>query len=105
MNGNQPRDFTPDDFPALGGQGSGQNQNPNQSSDHSHQPPPGLNGFHHNTMDHSSQQQQQQHRQNLLGSIQQPGTPGMLNIGAQARNVHPGFQQTQSEAEKQRVSY
>jgi CCR4-NOT transcription complex subunit 2 len=41
----------------------------------------------------------------LLGSIQQPGTPGMLNIGAQARNVHPGFQQQpQSEAEKQRVS-
>jgi CCR4-NOT transcription complex subunit 2 len=39
----------------------------------------------------------------LLGSIQQPGTPGMLNLGAQARNVHPGFQQ--SEAEKQRVSF
>lgn len=90
-NGSQSRDFTPDDFPALGGQASAQNQ------DHSH--PPGLNGFQHT-------EQSTQHRQNLLGSIQQPATPGMLNIGAQARNVHPGFQQqTQTEVEKQRVSY
>lgn len=92
-NGNQPRDFTPDDFPALGGQAQGSSQN----QDHPH--PPGLNGFQHT--DHTTQ-----HRQNLLGSIQQPGTPGMLNIGAQARSVHPGFQQqTQSEAEKQRVRF
>lgn len=99
-NGTQPRDFTPDDFPALGGQAQTQGSS-NTNPDHPHPPPPGLNGFQHNTTDHSTQQQ---HRQNLLGSIQQPGTPGMLNIGAQARNVHPGFQQTQSEAEKQRVS-
>lgn len=96
-NGNQPRDFTPDDFPALGGQSqtSSQNQDP---QNHPHTQPPGLNG---NGFDHST------HRQNLLGSIQQPsGTPGMLNIGAQARNVHPGFQQQgQAEAEKQRVSF
>lgn len=91
-NGPQTRDFTPDDFPALGGQ----TQASSQSTDHSH--PPGLNGF-------QQTEQSAQHRQNLLGSIQQPGTPGMLNIGAQARNVHPGFQQqTQTEAEKQRVS-
>jgi CCR4-NOT transcription complex subunit 2 len=89
-NGNQARDFTPDDFPALGGQA----QTSTQNQDHSH--PPGLNGFQHTD---------QQHRQNLLGSIQ-PGTPGMLNIGAQARSVHPGFQQqTQTEADKQRVSF
>lgn len=100
-NGNQPRDFTPDDFPALGGQAQTQGSS-NTNPDHPHPPPPGLNGFQHSTTDHSAQQQ---HRQNLLGSIQQPGTPGMLNIGAQARNVHPGFQQTQSDVEKQRVSY
>jgi CCR4-NOT transcription complex subunit 2 len=98
-NSNQPRDFTSDDFPALSGQSQVQTQG-SSNPDHSHPPPPGLNGFQHTT-DHSTQQQQ--HRQNLLGSIHQPGTPGMLNIGAQARNVHPGFQQ-QSEAEKQRVS-
>lgn len=92
-NGTQTRDFTPDDFPALGGQTQGSSQ----STDHSH--PPGLNGF-------QQTEQSAQHRQNLLGSIQQPTTPGMLNIGAQARNVHPGFQQqAQNDAEKQRVSF
>ncbi|KAJ3807683.1 hypothetical protein EV368DRAFT_75674 [Lentinula lateritia] len=55
---NQTRDFTPDDFPALGGQSQSQN---NQDSSLPH--PPGLNGF------------DQQHRQNLLGTLQ--GTPGM----------------------------
>ena len=95
-NGNQPRDFTPDDFPALGGQSQTSSQNQDPQS-HPHSQPPGLNG---NGFDHST------HRQNILGSIQQPsGTPGMLNIGAHARNVHPGFQQQgQTEAEKQRVS-
>ncbi|KAF8230044.1 hypothetical protein L208DRAFT_139018 [Tricholoma matsutake] len=83
------RDFTPDDFPALGGQSQAQGQTLQNSQDNqSH--PPGLNGF----ADLS-----QQHRQNLLGSLQ-PGTPGMLHLG-QSRNVHPGFQQGQTEAEKQ----
>jgi CCR4-NOT transcription complex subunit 2 len=102
---NQPRDFTADDFPALGGQvhppSQGQTQNPpppNQSQE-SHPHPPGLNGFQHS--EHS-----QQHRQALLGtlgsSVLQQATPGMLNLGpTQARNVHPGFQQGQTEAEKQ----
>ncbi|KXN82816.1 General negative regulator of transcription subunit 2, partial [Leucoagaricus sp. SymC.cos] len=100
-NANQPRDFTPDDFPALGGQSqshnqnSSHNQNPGQES-HSH--PPGLNGFQHS--DHS-----QQHRQNLLGALSgniPPGTPGMLNLGGtQTRNVHPGFQQGQGDVDKQ----
>lgn len=98
----QTRDFTPDDFPALGGQSqplqqtrdSLQNQLLNQET-LSH--PPGLNGF--------QPSDQQQLRQTLLGAhgtgLQQ-GTPGMLNLGpTQSRNVHPGFQQGQSEAEKQ----
>jgi CCR4-NOT transcription complex subunit 2 len=95
-NSSQPRDFTPDDFPALGGQPQSQSQTQNQSSqDSSHPHPPGLNGFQHN--DHS------QHRPNLLGSLGGGlQTPGMLNLGpTQTRNVHPGFQQSQSEAEKQ----
>jgi CCR4-NOT transcription complex subunit 2 len=88
-SGNATRDFTPDDFPALGGQPQPQGQN--QSSSHDNQShPPGLNGF----ADPS-----QQHRQNLLGSLQ-PGTPGMLHLG-QSRNVHPGFQHGLTEAEKQ----
>ncbi|KII91068.1 hypothetical protein PLICRDRAFT_80682, partial [Plicaturopsis crispa FD-325 SS-3] len=91
-NASQPRDFTPDDFPALGQHG----QPGSQPSSDTPQPP-GLNGFQQG--DHS-----QQHRQNLLGSLGNgvSQTPGMLNLGpAQARNVHPGFQQGQTEAEKQ----
>ncbi|GLB38599.1 putative NOT2 / NOT3 / NOT5 family protein [Lyophyllum shimeji] len=95
----QTRDFTPDDFPALGGQTqtptqNGQNQSSSQDSQ-SH--PPGLNGFQH------ADPSQQQHRQNLLGGLGgnlQPGTPGIMNLG-QSRNVHPGFQQGQTDAEKQ----
>lgn len=99
VNANQTRDFTPDDFPALGGQSQASLQPTATQENHSH--PPGLNGFQHT--DHS---QQQQHRQNLLGAltgVMPQGTPGMLNLGpAQARNVHPGFQQqVQTEAEKQ----
>lgn len=102
-NANQTRDFTADDFPALGGQSQSQNQNlsHNQSTgqeNHSH--PPGLNGFH---SDHS----QQQHRQNPLGGLGAsipPSTPGALNPGAtQARNVHPGFQQGQGDVDKQQL--
>jgi CCR4-NOT transcription complex subunit 2 len=38
----------------------------------------------------------------LGSSVLQQATPGMLNLGpSQARNVHPGFQQGQTEAEKQ----
>ncbi|CCM03738.1 uncharacterized protein FIBRA_05884 [Fibroporia radiculosa] len=104
--GNQPRDFTPDDFPALGGQNqSSHQQQPSQQQAQqqgSESHPPGLNGF--------QQHGDQQHRQTLLGSLtggtqtpsmgsgQQQQQPGLLNIG-QARNVHPGFQ---SDAEKQR---
>jgi CCR4-NOT transcription complex subunit 2 len=103
-SGNQPRDFTPDDFPALGGQShtnqnqsASQNQNSNQESiPH----PPGLNGF--------QPQEFQQRSRTLLGELTggiPQGTPGMLNLGPQARNVHPGFQQNQTESDKQqRVS-
>ncbi|KAH9480383.1 General negative regulator of transcription subunit 2 [Psilocybe cubensis] len=97
LTGAQTRDFTPDDFPALGGQApsnqtrdSLQNQLSGQEN-LSH--PPGLNGF-------PPSEQQQQLRQNMIGNLQQ-GTPGMLNLGpTQSRNIHPGFQ-VQSEAEKQ----
>lgn len=104
--GGQTRDFTPDDFPALGGQSqTAQTRDPSNHSstpDLSH--PPGLNGF-----QQQQSEQQQQLRQNLLGAQSgglQQGTPGMLNLGpTQPRNVHPGFQQAQTEAEKQqRVS-
>ncbi|KAG6829795.1 hypothetical protein H0H92_003450 [Tricholoma furcatifolium] len=92
-NATQARDFTPDDFPALGGQPqtsapNGQAQTPSQESQ-SH--PPGLNGF--------QISDPQQHRQNLLGTLGS-GTPGLLNLG-QSRSIHPGFQQGQAEAEKQ----
>ncbi|KAL0064315.1 transcriptional regulator [Marasmius tenuissimus] len=88
---NQQRDFTADDFPALGGQSQSQGQGQNQDATHSH--PPGLNGFQHS--EHS-------HRQNLLGTLSGLGTPGLLNLGPQqARNVHPGFQQNHTDAEKQ----
>ncbi|KZT28743.1 hypothetical protein NEOLEDRAFT_1128937 [Neolentinus lepideus HHB14362 ss-1] len=94
--GNQPRDFTPDDFPALSG---GQAQQPSQPAQDSH--PPGLNGF---SQQHSGEQQ---HRQALIGSLtsSQPSQvgqgqqqPGLLNLG-QSRSIHSGFQ---SEVEKQR---
>ena len=98
----QTRDFTPDDFPALGGQSqpSQQARDPLQNqllNQEGLAHPPGLNGF--------QPSDQQQLRQTLLGvhgtGLQQ-GTPGMLNLGpTQSRNVHPGFQQGQSEAEKQ----
>lgn len=98
----QTRDFTPDDFPALGGQSQSSQQNRDSLHNQllnqeplSH--PPGLNGFQPSDLQHI--------RQTLLGThgngLQQ-GTPGMLNLGpTQSRNVHPGFQQGQSEAEKQ----
>ncbi|KAI0354802.1 hypothetical protein OH77DRAFT_1504491 [Trametes cingulata] len=92
--GNQPRDFTAEDFPALGGQSQAtqqQSQQAQQTSTDGH--PPGLNGFQH---------ADQQHRQNLLGSLTggTPGQqPGLLNLG-QTRNVHPGFQ---SDSDKQRT--
>jgi CCR4-NOT transcription complex subunit 2 len=99
-SGNQPRDFTPDDFPALGGQSQNQSGSQNQSVNQDSIPhPPGLNGF---------QQDFQQRGRNVLGDLSggiSQGTPGMLNLGPQARNVHPGFQQNQTESDKlQRVS-
>ncbi|KIL67760.1 hypothetical protein M378DRAFT_101272 [Amanita muscaria Koide BX008] len=94
------RDFTPDDFPALGGQSQAQSQSSSQTQNaaqDNHAHPPGLNGFSHS--DHS------QHRANLLGALSgnhHQSTPGLLNLGAvQARNVHAGFQQGQTESEKQ----
>jgi CCR4-NOT transcription complex subunit 2 len=100
--GGQARDFTPDDFPALGGQ-TQTTQQTRDPSNHSSTPdlshPPGLNGF--------QPPEQQQVRQNLMGAQSgglQQGTPGMLNLGpTQPRNIHPGFQQAQTDAEKQRV--
>ena len=99
---NQTRDFTPDDFPALGGQSQGtqQNRDPQTSTQESLSHPPGLNGF---------QPSEQQLRQNLLGahSVGLPqSTPGMLSLGpTQSRSVHPGFQgQTEAEKQQQRVS-
>jgi len=103
-NLHQTRDFTPDDFPALGvgnavqqGQAA-QHQSrdgPNATNgDNALSHPPGLNGF---------QTSEQQLRQNLLGPHStglQQNTPGLLNIGPTHRNVHPGFQ-GQGEAEKQ----
>ncbi|KAL4249812.1 CNOT2/3/5 family protein [Abortiporus biennis] len=82
----QQRDFTVDDFPALGGQ-----QQPSQTQGQTQQTsapdghPPGLNGF---------QQHNDQHRQTLLGSLSSgQQQPGLLNL-TQARG---GFQ---SEADK-----
>ncbi|TFK93279.1 hypothetical protein K466DRAFT_642904 [Polyporus arcularius HHB13444] len=93
LSGSQPRELTAEDFPALGGQNSQANQQGSQATQQtsadSH--PPGLNGF----------QQDPQHRQSLLGSLTAGAQqqPGLLNLGQQARNVHPGFQ---SDADKQR---
>ncbi|KAI0770628.1 hypothetical protein C8Q74DRAFT_1354699 [Fomes fomentarius] len=88
------RELTAEDFPALGGQ----SQTTQQQSQASQQTPadghpPGLNGFQQHT--------DPQHRQNLLGSLTSGSQqqPGLLNLGQQARNVHPGFQ---SDADKQR---
>lgn len=104
-SGNQQRDFTQDDFPALGGQ-SHTNQSQNaagaQNSGQDSIPhPPGLNGF---------QQDFQSRARSLMGDLSSSGlqaTPGLLNLApTQTRNVHPGFQQGQTESEKQqRVSY
>lgn len=99
--GNQARDFTPDDFPALGGQAqtNQQSRDPLQnqlSSQDSLAHPPGLNGF--------QPSEQSNLRQNILGghSVALQGAPGMLNLGpSQSRNIHPGFQQGQTDAEKQ----
>ena len=106
-NLHQTRDFTPDDFPALGGgnnvhQGQAAQQQSRDVSgatnggtpDNALSHPPGLNGF---------QSTEQQLRQNLLGPHStglQQNTPGLLNLGPTHRNVHPGFQ-AQGEAEKQ----
>lgn len=82
------RDFTADDFPALGGSGQAtQQQSVAQTPQNGDGHPPGLNGF---------QQNNDQHRQNLLGSLTGNGQqPGVLNLG-QAR----GQVNFQSEAEK-----
>ncbi|KDR82564.1 hypothetical protein GALMADRAFT_237941 [Galerina marginata CBS 339.88] len=99
LTGAQTRDFTPDDFPALGGQPqtAQQSREPLQnqlSSQENLSHPPGLNGF--------PSSEQQQLRQSILGAGLQQSTPGMLNLGpTQSRNIHPGFQQGQTEAEKQ----
>jgi CCR4-NOT transcription complex subunit 2 len=99
--GIQTRDFNPDDFPALGGQTQTTQQTRDPSNHSSTTPdlshPPGLNGF--------QPSEQQQLRQNILGhqsSGLQQVTPGMLNLGpTQPRNIHPGFQQAPTDAEKQ----
>ncbi|KAJ7599869.1 hypothetical protein C8J56DRAFT_999587 [Mycena floridula] len=81
----QPREFTPDDFPALGGQP----QSTSHPENHSH--PPGLNGF-----------QPSDHRQSLLGSLTGGLQPGLLNLsGTSTRSLHSAFQTGHSEAEKQ----
>ena len=106
MTGGQTRDFSTDDFPALGGQ-SQTTQQTREPSNHASTPdlshPPGLNGYQQS--DQQQQQQQQQLRQNVLGAQSgglQQGTPGMLNLGpTQPRNIHPGFQQAPTDTEKQ----
>lgn len=88
------RDFTADDFPALSGSGPQTQQQPSQApSNTADGHPPGLNGFRQNS--------ESSHQQSLLGALTGGGQqqPGLLNLGAQARN-QVGFQ---SEAEK-RVS-
>lgn len=84
------RDFTADDFPALGGSGQQTQQSlPSATDGH----PPGLNGLRQNS--------DASHQQSLLGALTGGGQqqPGLLNLGPQARNP-ANFQ---SEAEK-RVS-
>lgn len=85
----QTRDFTADDFPALGGNNAQPQQPQSQQPQHEH--PPGLNGF-----------SDQSHRQNLSSGLptqpaQQQQQPGLLNLGQQR------LQSFQSEADK-RVS-
>ncbi|KAI0088606.1 hypothetical protein BDY19DRAFT_906609 [Irpex rosettiformis] len=82
------RDFTADDFPALGGSGPGQTSQNVQSTADGH--PPGLNGFRQNN--------DAAHQQSLLGALSGGAQqqPGLLNLSGQARN-----QATfQSEADK-----
>jgi len=98
----QTRDFTAEDFPALGGQGqSGQSRDvvANHSAFNTlivYGVFKGIFGI---------EQTQGQIRQNLLashGPTMQQGTPGLLNLsGTQSRNVHPGFQQPTPDVEKQ----
>lgn len=112
--GPPPRDLGPEDFPALGGQQGQQplpshsqpqsQSQPQPSENHSPVHPPGLNGFndHRTNILGSLNGTQQPNANNLpsaLAGTQQSGTPGMLNL----RGIHPGFQ-SQSDAEKQRVS-
>jgi CCR4-NOT transcription complex subunit 2 len=100
-SGNQTRDFTDNDFPALGGQSH--SANPSSANSHnggqdSIPHPPGLNGF---------QQEFQSRSRALTGDLTSSAlqAPGLLNLQP-TRNVHPGFQQGQGESEKQqRVSY
>ncbi|PIL35140.1 hypothetical protein GSI_02929 [Ganoderma sinense ZZ0214-1] len=97
LGANQQRELTAEDFPALGVQTQTAQQTTASQQTPTDGHPPGLNGF--------QQHADPQHRQNLLGSLaggaqQQPQQqPGLLNLGQQARNVHPGFQ---SDADKQR---
>lgn len=84
------RDFTADDFPALGGSQATQ-QTSSQAPQNADNHPPGLNGFQQNN--------DQPHRQNLLGSLTGGGQqqPGLLNLGQARNNGQTAFQ---SEAEK-----
>ncbi|GJE97656.1 NOT2 family protein [Phanerochaete sordida] len=81
------RDFTADDFPALGGTAQASQHQPPAANSESH--PPGLNGF--------QQQNTEQHRQSLLGSLAGNGQqqPGVLNLGQARSPVN-----FQSETEK-----
>jgi CCR4-NOT transcription complex subunit 2 len=88
------RDFTADDFPALGGAGPGTQQQPSQAAQNAADGhPPGLNGFRQNN--------DVSHPQSLLGALSAGGQlqPGVLNLSGQARNQAV----FQSDAEK-RVS-
>lgn len=95
QSGAAQRDFTADDFPALGGSAPGTQQQASQAAQSpTDAHPPGLNGFRQNN--------DAAHQQSLLGALS-GGTqqqPGLLNLSGQARN-----QTTfQSEADK-RVSF
>lgn len=72
---NQPRDFGPDDFPALGGlsQSQTQTQNSSQSQSQSQQ---------NQTQESSSHLNGFDHRQNLLGTLTGGLQPGMINLGS-----------------------